>query len=90
MVKSSTVAAPRRPLGAQESDLDPPVPVDHPPPDRMVCHGRLDLAVKSHRSARSRPVSGRRVADVVEMIDADVIAIVDVAVARPSGSRPSI
>ena len=64
----------------------------------MVCHGRLNIAVKSHRSpvgtdsppARSHPVSGRRVADVVEMIDADVIAIVDVAVARPSGSRPSI
>lgn len=98
VVKSSTVAAPQRPLGAQENDLEPRAPVDHPPPDRMVCHGRLDLAVKSHRSpvgtdsppARSRPVSGRRVADVVEMIDADVIAIVDVAVARPSGSRPSI
>ena len=87
MVKSSTVAAPQRPLAAQENDLEPRAPVDHPPPDRMVCHGRLDLAVKSHRS---HPVSGRRVADVVEMIDADVVAIVDVVVARPSGSRPSI
>ena len=43
VVKSSTVAAPQRPLGAQENDLEPRAPVDHPPPDRMVCHGRLDL-----------------------------------------------
>ncbi len=69
----------------------------HRPTAWFVTDG-WNLAVKSHRSpvgtdsppARSRPVSGRRVADVVEMIDADVIAIVDVAVARPSGSRPSI
>jgi hypothetical protein len=90
VVKSRIVATPRRPIGSQENNFEPRVPLEHPPPGCTGGQGLEDLAVMGYPSPvdpdspriQSHHAGGSCVVDGVD--------IIEVVVARSNGGRSSI